>query len=325
MTSHDKKKIIAVVGATGNQGSSVARTFLSLPNWQVRCLTRNPSSAAATRLSDEGAEVVKADLADVSSLADAFVGAAAIFVNTDFWQLFGNPPVFGPDMAAVSARSYATEVAHGTNAAIAAAAVPTLERYVYSTFVSMKAGSGGKYTHSGHWESKAAVAAYIQREQPALASKTSWLYAGAYDTNPMLRPWVHTGSGEYGMMLPCSPSTLFPVIEPMSATGPFVRALVEEEEAGASLLAYNESLTVAEVLEQWSRRTGKKASFRQVTVEEMVALTGFPLEVVDGPAFIGDFGYLGGKQVMQPSQLKAPPVLKSFSELLQDRQLQELL
>lgn len=44
------KNIIAIVGATGKQGGSVARTFLSedlFPNWTVRCLTRDPSSEAA--------------------------------------------------------------------------------------------------------------------------------------------------------------------------------------------------------------------------------------------------------------------------------------
>ena len=49
MPSPDKK-IIVLVGATGRQGGSVARTFLSATQssyWRVRCLTRNPSSEAA--------------------------------------------------------------------------------------------------------------------------------------------------------------------------------------------------------------------------------------------------------------------------------------
>jgi hypothetical protein len=47
------KNIIAIVGATGRQGGSVARTFLSAPQssrWQVHCLTRNPASEAAKYL-----------------------------------------------------------------------------------------------------------------------------------------------------------------------------------------------------------------------------------------------------------------------------------
>src|SRR5207248_8273098 len=84
MTTSEKKTIV-VIGATGNQGSSVARTFLSLPHWHVRCLTRNPSSAAAQTLSGLGAELVQGDLSDPASLTRAFASANTIFANTDFW------------------------------------------------------------------------------------------------------------------------------------------------------------------------------------------------------------------------------------------------
>lgn len=81
------KKIIVVIGATGNQGSSVANTFLGLPEWHVRALTRNPSSDASELLAAKGAEVVQGDLAEPSSLAKAFENANAIFLNTDFWEV----------------------------------------------------------------------------------------------------------------------------------------------------------------------------------------------------------------------------------------------
>ena len=48
------KKIIVVVGATGNQGGSVVNTFLGLPAWQVRGITRNASSEAAKKLKEKG-------------------------------------------------------------------------------------------------------------------------------------------------------------------------------------------------------------------------------------------------------------------------------
>lgn len=50
----------------------------------------------------------------------------------------------------------------------------------------MKAASGGKYPHSNHWETKASIVEYIQAEQPELAKKTSYIYIGAYITNPFL-------------------------------------------------------------------------------------------------------------------------------------------
>jgi uncharacterized protein YbjT (DUF2867 family) len=56
------KKIIVIIGATGNQASSVADELLKLANWDVRCLTRNPTSSAPLALFALGAEAVQAEL-----------------------------------------------------------------------------------------------------------------------------------------------------------------------------------------------------------------------------------------------------------------------
>lgn len=56
------KKIITVFGATGAQGGSVARIFLSdpklAPEWTVRAVTRDPTKESAKALVAAGAEVV---------------------------------------------------------------------------------------------------------------------------------------------------------------------------------------------------------------------------------------------------------------------------
>jgi uncharacterized protein YbjT (DUF2867 family) len=65
-------KIIAVTGATGVQGGSIARALLKTPGWSVRAITRNPDSDAAKKLASEGATVVQADSNDESSLVKAF-------------------------------------------------------------------------------------------------------------------------------------------------------------------------------------------------------------------------------------------------------------
>ena len=55
---------IAVCGATGAQGGSVAAKCAAA-GFKVRGLTRNPDSDAAKALAAKGAEVVKADLGDL--------------------------------------------------------------------------------------------------------------------------------------------------------------------------------------------------------------------------------------------------------------------
>lgn len=66
-------KILAVTGATGSQGGGIVNIMRSVPGWKVRALTRNPSSDAARRLTEDGVEVVKADFDDKDSLRKAFM------------------------------------------------------------------------------------------------------------------------------------------------------------------------------------------------------------------------------------------------------------
>jgi uncharacterized protein YbjT (DUF2867 family) len=84
------KKIIAVVGATGAQGGSLARAILADPDggFAVRALTRDPSKEQAQTLAAAGAEVVRADISDEESTRAAFEGAYGAFCVTNFWETF---------------------------------------------------------------------------------------------------------------------------------------------------------------------------------------------------------------------------------------------
>jgi len=62
---------IAVVGATGQQGGSVARACIKA-GWKVRGVTRKVDSDSAKALIAEGAEVISANLNDEASLIKAF-------------------------------------------------------------------------------------------------------------------------------------------------------------------------------------------------------------------------------------------------------------
>ncbi|MFC4586118.1 NmrA/HSCARG family protein [Sphaerisporangium corydalis] len=82
------KKIIAVVGATGQQGGGLVRAILEDPaqRFAVRAITRRPGSDGAKALADLGAEVVAGDLDDVASLTTALQGAYGAFFVTAFWE-----------------------------------------------------------------------------------------------------------------------------------------------------------------------------------------------------------------------------------------------
>jgi uncharacterized protein YbjT (DUF2867 family) len=80
-------KLIAVVGATGNQGGGLVRAILAdtSDEFAVRAVTRNPDSAKGKELAAAGAEVVAADLDDEASVRAAFDGAYGAFVVTNYW------------------------------------------------------------------------------------------------------------------------------------------------------------------------------------------------------------------------------------------------
>ncbi|MGW2485728.1 NmrA/HSCARG family protein [Streptomyces sp. NPDC001606] len=105
-------KTVVVVGATGLQGRAVTHHLL-LDGWQVRALTRDPYGARATALAQAGAEVVRAQMEDVDSLAVAAEGA---------WGLFSVQPTVGspgtaPDFTAEDEVRWGANVAEAAHAA----------------------------------------------------------------------------------------------------------------------------------------------------------------------------------------------------------------
>jgi hypothetical protein len=320
MASSNQKTIV-VVGATGIQGGSVARTFLTLPNWKVRAITRNPSSLAAQALAARGAEVVQAELSDISSLSTAFQDANAIFLNTDFWaKLMANRAKLEEGQLDPSEAAYQSEVSLGKNAVQAAAKVPTLERLIYSALPSATKMTGGKY-HSLHWESKAAIVEYVEDELPDLAKKTSFIYLGAYNTNALLSPQLDPSDGKYKYVTPLRKDVRMPIIDPKESTGPFVRALIEDEQSGIKLLAYdtNSYLTVQEIGDVWSRASGKEVSLMEVTVDFMHQKFGIPMEALRILPGLNEFGYTGSMKMMEPGDLKTRVKTKSYEEWMKEK------
>ncbi len=84
----ENKKIIAVVGATGAQGSGLVRAILddSESGFVPRAITRNKNSEKAKELIKLGVQVVEANVDDTESLKQAFKGAYGAFCVTFFWE-----------------------------------------------------------------------------------------------------------------------------------------------------------------------------------------------------------------------------------------------
>lgn len=198
--------ILVVLGATGNQGGSVLSHFLSLsPSpYALRGVTRNPASAKSASLTALGVEMVKGDFDDRASLDAAFRGASAIFSVTDFWLSYESPSL--REKASASGQSILllsreNETQQNRNIIDAAAKIDTLERFIYSSLPNTAKLSGGKYTHTYHFDGKGIAEEYGQSTYPELWRKTSVFYAGYY-----LENYFKTTGSVFRPKLVCAPN-----------------------------------------------------------------------------------------------------------------------
>jgi uncharacterized protein YbjT (DUF2867 family) len=142
-----KTDVVAVTGATGQQGGSVARRLLA-DGVPVRALVRRPESEAAQALADAGAELVTADLTDRASLEAALSGARAVFsVQTPD---IDNPTsdverVNGLNLVEAARRAGVSQFVHSSVARL-------------GTFLRQAAlGRAAEWGDPRYWESKAVV------------------------------------------------------------------------------------------------------------------------------------------------------------------------
>ncbi|KAI0364986.1 NAD-P-binding protein [Pilatotrama ljubarskyi] len=165
-------RLIAVTGATGNQGGSVAKLLLQHPDqYRVRALTRDPQSPAARWLAELGAEVVKADLTVPADLAEALRGCWGVFGVTNFYdsKIKDDP---------------GSEERQGKNL-VDAALANGVECFIWSTLPSSHKISGGRLV-SRIYEGKHHVDDYIREKNlPAV-----FLYTGNFYENMVLRSHV---------------------------------------------------------------------------------------------------------------------------------------
>ncbi|KAL6922152.1 hypothetical protein ACHAP8_003621 [Fusarium lateritium] len=310
-------KFIIILGATGNQGGSVAESFLSEPDWKVRAITRNTKSSKAQALSSKGAQVVQADIDEPSTLVAAFEGANAIFAVSDFWGLYGDPANKSRAKSGQPLNEWAAEHEEQQlkNVINAASQVPTLERFILSSLSNAEKWSKGKYTRVYHFDGKARAAKYIPKTHPDLWAKTSIFQAGLFLSNfiqlPLNQP-IRNSDGVAQFISPLDPDTKFPFIAAEEDSGPIVKALIAQEPTGHNLISYREWLTLKEISESFTKATGIEA----VAVESDGTFPpGFSEEFVgdmkDCFNYFNEFGYEGRDDptIVHPRDLKSAPIL----------------
>ncbi|KAJ9667037.1 hypothetical protein H2201_002871 [Coniosporium apollinis] len=328
------KKLIVIVGITGNQGASVADAFIDEPGWKIRGISRDPSKASSKVWSDKGVEMVAGDLDNLESLQTAFKGANVIFGVTDFWQAIGNPK--NHQKAAergvtINEVAYEIEVQQGKNIVDAAAmTLNTLDRFVLSTLSHAKKWSGGKTQWNLHFDAKWAAVDYLKETYPELLKKTSLLQVALFMTN-----WQSGGAmapqkqadGTYILSLPTKAHAKLPMVNPRVDVGPLTKALVQAE-PGKNLLGAASVLSWTEWCELWGKKHGVTCRYEECPPEKLDEAMpgGVGKELADMFVYFSDPGYDGGDpSVILPKDLGVDVELQSIQEYIDQTDFSSIL
>ncbi|UPK91119.1 hypothetical protein LCI18_002054 [Fusarium solani-melongenae] len=275
-------KILAVFGATGQQGGSVINYVLNdqelSQKYKVRAITRDVNSAKAKEL-DERVEVVQGDAFDLASLETALAGVHTVFAMTT--------PAFGSD---------AFDVEYNSAKRIADVAVEKGVQYIiFSTLPSVTEISGGKYTKIVPFDAKAKAEQYIR----GLPVKSAFYRPGSFMENFHSQPfWAPRQApvGTWVVSTHMSPQTRLPLIDAVGDSGKFVGAVLAEPEKfqGKTLSAATRLYSLEELAATMSKVTGQKVVYEQITPEEFAKQVPVMTEIfVEALQYYQEFGYFG--------------------------------
>jgi len=267
-TENNEKKLIAVFGATGQQGGGVVRALQASGQFKVRALSRNPGKYR--ELADEA---VEADLNRPETLKAALEGAHGVFLVTNFRE------------------SGADEVKQAT-AAVRAAKDAGVQHFVWSTLPNVEAISGGKFDVP-HFTGKAKIDSIVKAA--GFASPTFVIapfyfqnLAGAF--GPQKLP-----DGSFGWAIPLDPDVRCIHMGDISelgiiVTGAFLHA--DKVGNGEYLPLVGDFLSFNGIVETLNQQ-GHKLSVKQVPTELFATFFPGAAEIAEMFSYFQAHTYLG--------------------------------
>jgi uncharacterized protein YbjT (DUF2867 family) len=266
--SSNHRKLIAVIGATGQQGGAVVRALQAHGQFKVRALTRKPGKHNG--LADE---VVEADLDRPETLKAAFEGAYGVFLVTNFWEP-------GTD-----------EIKQAT-AAVRAARDAGVKHFVWSTLPDVEAISGGKL-HVPHFTGKAKIDRVVR--EAGFAHHTFVIAPFFYQNLAGLLAPQKQGDGTLGWAVPVDPNVRGIHMGDITELGAIVAgAFARPDPAGHGeyLPLVGDFMSFNEIVDTLNRQ-GHDFSFKQVPKEAFAASFPGAAEVAATFAWFEAYTYLG--------------------------------
>jgi len=160
MASTQSNQTIAVIGATGIQGSGVVQALLNEGRWSVRALTQDPKSNKAQNLlskyqtADNRLSLVTGHVYDVGSLRTAFEGVYGVFALTSERY---------PGKTLTEESELKHEINAGSNI-ISAAKDSGIQHLVFSSLPDTVEASGGQFKRIHHMNNKHAIEKMAREE-----------------------------------------------------------------------------------------------------------------------------------------------------------------
>jgi uncharacterized protein YbjT (DUF2867 family) len=266
--SSTSKQLIAVIGATGQQGGAVVRALQAQGQFKVRALTRNPGKHRG--LADE---VVEADLDRPETLKAAFAGAHGVFLVTNPWQR-------------------GTDEFKQATAAVRAAKEAGVKHFVWSTLPNVEAISGGKL-HVPHFTDKAKVDRIVK--DAGFAHHTFVIAPFFYQNLVGVSAPQKQEDGTLGWALPIDPAVRGIHMGDITELGAIVAgAFAHPEEAGNGeyLPLVGDFMSFNEIVDTLNRQ-GHEFSFKQVPTEIFATLFPGAAEIAAMFAWFQAHTYLG--------------------------------
>ncbi|MEJ1283326.1 nmrA-like family domain-containing protein 1 [Cricetulus griseus] len=289
------RKIIAVFGATGAQGGSVARAILENNHFALRALTRDVTGKKAQVFQDLGAEVVRCDLDDPASVEEALKGVYGAFVVTNFWDH----------------HSKEKEACQGKLVADVAKRLG-LKHVVYSGLENVDRLTGGKLKVL-HFDGKGEVEEYFWSIGVPMTS----VRLAAYFEN-FLTLWkpVKTSEGHYTLALPMGDVPMDGIS--VADVGAVVSSIFAspEEFVGKAVGLSAEALTIQQYADILSKTLGKDIRDAKITLEAFEKM-GFP--GVEEMASMFRFYHMKPDRDIKLTH-RLNPKIRSFSQFISENQ-----
>lgn len=249
------KKLLTVLGATGNQGGSVIRTVLQTPSlnskYSLRGITRDTSKPAAQELAKQGVDVVRADLDDPASLQKALKDSYGVFAVTNFWESMDG----------------AKETQQGRN--IVDASVSTgVKHLVISSLHNVNKLTNGAL-HVPHFDSKSAIDEYAESVRADNNQITVSYFHPAFFLQNFSTMIQKGEDGSLSINLPIDPSARIPMIDVQADTGKWVAGMFEAGEAvnGQKVQAVSFWTDMQTFSSQLGKALDKKVTYNNIPVD----------------------------------------------------------